>query len=107
MVDKIESKPTIDKVFNVDWVKELQEKNVFSGDAQDWKITEENITDVLRAISVNTAHYERLIIQKIRNSSNKRISYIDMTLFFKMELLAAAQHEIKSFDDSDLFRTPA
>ena len=68
MVDSIETKPTIDKVFNEEWVKELKGKNIFSGDPQDWKISEENITDVLRAISVNTAHYKRLLIQNIRNS---------------------------------------
>ena len=107
MVDRIESFPTIDKVFNVEWVKELQEKNIFTGEPKDWKITEENIADVLRAISVNTTHYKRLIIEKIRNSSSKSISYKEMTVFFKMELLAAAQQEIKSIDDSDLFRTPA
>ena len=90
MVDSIESKPTIDKVFNVEWVKELKDKNLFSGDPQDWKISEENISDVLRAISVNTTHYKRLIIEKIRNSSSKSISYKEMTVFFKMELLAAA-----------------
>ena len=68
MVDSIESKPTIDKVFYEEWVKELQDKNIFSGDSSNWKISEDNVTDVLRAISVNTAHYKRLIIQKIRNS---------------------------------------
>ena len=32
MVDSIETKPTIDKVFNEEWVKELKDKNIFSGD---------------------------------------------------------------------------
>ena len=61
----------------------------------------------MRAISVNAAHYKILLTQKIRSSPNNSIGYSEMTNVFRDELTQAAQKEIKAFDDTDLFRTPA
>ena len=46
----VESNPQITQVFTEEWVVELQEKEIFSGDPSDWLITEENMNNVLRAI---------------------------------------------------------
>ena len=58
MVENIDNNPAIARVFTEEWVKEIKEKNLFKGSPDEWEITEENITDVLRAISVNAAHYK-------------------------------------------------
>ena len=79
MVDSIENNAAITQVFTEEWVKELREKNLFKGEVEQWKITEDNIMDVLRAISVNAAHYKTMIVKKIRNTKEKYISYGDMT----------------------------
>ena len=107
MVEKIEKNAAIAQVFTIEWVKELKEKNLFKGHPDQWKITEDNIINVLEAISVNAAHYKTMIVIKIRQSPKKYISYWDMTRFFKNELAMAAQQEIKEFDDTHLFKTPA
>ena len=68
MVENIENNLAIAQVFTEEWVKELKEKNLFKGSPDEWKITEDNIMDVLRAISVNAAHYKAMICIKIRKS---------------------------------------
>ena len=107
MVENIENNAAIAQVFTEEWVKELKDKHLFKGNPDQWKITEDNIVNVLRAISVNAAHYKTMIVIKIRKSPKKCISYWDMTQLFKNELTMAAQQEIKAFDDSHLFKTPA
>ena len=62
----VESNAAINQVFNDEWVKELQEKQIFSGDPVAWFITEENIIEVLRAISVNAAHYKTIMMREIK-----------------------------------------
>ena len=62
----VESNAAINQVFNDEWVKELQEKQIFSGDPAVWYITEENIIEVLRAISVNAAHYKTIMMKEIK-----------------------------------------
>ena len=68
MVENIENNAAITQVFTEEWVKELKEKQLFKGNPDSWKITEDNIVNVLRAISVNAAHYKTIIITKIRKS---------------------------------------
>ena len=79
MVETIEDNAVITQVFTTEWVKELKDKNVFKGSPDEWKITEDNIIEVLRAISVNAAHYKTIIIIKIRKSPQKYISYWELT----------------------------
>ena len=79
MVETIEDNAVITQVFTAEWVKELKDKNVFKGIPDEWKITEDNIIEVLRAISVNAAHYKTIIIIKIRESPQKYISYWELT----------------------------
>ena len=107
MVKNIEKNAAIAQVFTIEWVKELKEKNLFKGNPDQWKITEDNIINVLEVISVNAAHYKKMIVIMIRKSPKKYISYWDMTQFFKNELAMAAQQEMKEFDDTHLFKTPA
>ena len=68
MVENIENNAVIDKVFTEEWVKELKDKKLFKDNPDNWKITEENIMSVLRAISVNATHYKTMIITKIKKS---------------------------------------
>ena len=71
----VESNAAINQVFNDEWVKELQEKGIFSGDPAVWYITEENIIEVLRAISVNAAHYKTIMMKEIKNDPDQHITY--------------------------------
>ena len=56
-------------------MKELQEKQLFTGDPAAWHITEENIIEVLRAISVNAAHYKTIMIKEIKRNPEGHITY--------------------------------
>ena len=47
---KLPENSAIQQVFNEEWVNQLIEKGIFSGDPEDWKITEDNIKKVLAAI---------------------------------------------------------
>ena len=94
-------------MFNEEWVKELTDKGIFTGDFKKWTITEDNIAQVLQAISVNTAHYKSLVIREIKASGNNHISYEALCNIFQVELAKATQTEFKAFDDTDLFKTPA
>lgn len=71
----VESNAAINQVFNDEWVKELQEKGIFSGDPVEWYITEENIIEVLRAISVNAAHYKTIMMKEINKNPDLNITY--------------------------------
>ena len=47
---KLPESQAIQQVFNEEWVNQLIEKEIFSGDPEAWKITEDNIKKVLAAI---------------------------------------------------------
>jgi len=65
----VESNSAINQVFNDEWVKELRTKGIFTGDSQEWFITEDNVTSVLQAISVNAAHYKTIMMKDIKASA--------------------------------------
>lgn len=103
----VEANAAINQVFDDEWVTELQEKGVLEGEPDTWMITEENIIEVLRAISVNAAHYKTIIAKEIKAGGKGHITYKSMCTIFQSELTKAAQQEIKAMDDTDLFKTPA
>ena len=86
MADGMDANTAISQVFNHEWVQDLKDKNVFSGEVEEWRITQDNITEVLRAISVNAAHYKMLLTQLIKSSPNNSIGYVEMTNVFRDEL---------------------
>ena len=66
MAESLDANAAISQVFNHEWVQDLKEKNVLKGEVDEWRITQDNITEVLRAISVNAAHYKMLLTQLIK-----------------------------------------
>lgn len=56
---------------------------------------------------MNAAHYKTIMMKEIKANTECHITYKEMCIIFQNELTKAAQQEIKAFDDTDLFKTPA
>ena len=56
---------------------------------------------------MNANHYKYIVTKEINAKKKGFILYPDLCNIFQIELAKAAQQEIKAFDDSDLFKTPA
>ena len=62
---------------------------------------------VLKAIQLSSPYYYRIISSEIKRTEKGFITYVKLCEIFQQELAKAAQHEVQTLDDSQLFKTPA
>ena len=66
MVERIPNTKALGGNFiNMTWVKILQDKEIFRGDPNFWRITRRNCKQILQALSVNNSQFEIVLINEI------------------------------------------
>ena len=97
----------MDHIFNHSWVSELKRAGIFATeDTDEWKITNKNISIIMRTLNVYVSQFSQSLRQEIIKHDGS-LTYEEFCQTFKREFAKAASLKIQMTDDTDLLRTPA
>ena len=82
----------IDGIFKQSWVDSIKQAGIFaSDDSEDWRITENNYSEVLRALNMVVTHFSKTLHVEISLKDSGYITYSEFCTLFKKEFAKAAQ----------------